>query len=129
MTIYEVFDKVSERLSEVQEDRNQIASYLRDSMDDDGEFTRSRHQKRSEQEGPIPNRELGDIQYIICGCTKPFHTSQVRYIHSPASNQSTDLQAEIIWNTDIRCLHDDIELLGQTGYEHLTIIVLNQNKG
>lgn len=121
MELYEVLGKVAQSLTSNADLQTHLFYYLKDTMDDDGEFTRSRYQKRPEQEGPIPNRELGPIQYIICGCTKPFHPSQVRYI---TDEELVDFQAEIIWNRDKECLEEDKALLQQSGYEHLTIIPL-----
>ena len=126
MTLHEVFDKVAEALSDNTDLQAKISSYLRDSMDDDFEFTRSRYQKRSDQEGPVPNRELGPIKYIICGCTKPFHPTQVRYITDRDLEGVTDFHAEIIWNKNILNLEEDKELLLQSDYEHQIVIMLNE---
>ena len=123
MTLYEVFNRVAEALSDNSDFQIQISSYLRDTMDDDGEFTRSRYQKRSEQD-ILEDRELGTIQYIICGCIKPFHPNQIKYINNEDFSNLTDFKAEITWNKDINSLEEDKELLQETGYEHQTIIVI-----
>ncbi len=123
MTLYEVFNRVAEALSDNSDFQIQISSYLRDTMDDDGEFTRSRYQKRSEQD-KLEDRELGPIQYIICGCIKPFHPNQIKYINNEDFSNLTDFKAEIIWNKDINSLEEDKDLLQETGYEHQTIIII-----
>lgn len=124
MTIHEVIAKVSQALSDSLDIQKQISQYLLHSMDDDGEFIRSRYQKRPE--GIIPDRELGSVSYILCGCTKPFHPNQLQYITDENIGLSNliDFQTEIIWNRNIENLGEDKDLLMQTGYEHITTIIL-----
>lgn len=122
MTLYEVFDNVSKALSLEPEDQARIATYIRDSADDNIEFVRSRYCKR--QEGPLPNRELGPIQYIVCGSTKPFEIKQIRYILSPASSQSTDFQFQIIWGKNIDSIEEDKEFCEELEFEYTTDIFI-----
>ena len=58
-------------------------------------FTGSRYQKRPE--GPISNRELGVIKYIICGSIKPFHPNQLQYTSDQVYMNLINFQAEIIF--------------------------------
>lgn len=133
MTLYEVFDKVSQDLASHQYQFNyhnhselahQILSYLKDSMDDNIEFTRSRYCKRSEQEGPIPNRELGTIQYILYGCNKAFHPNLVKYIKYAEIEQATDLQLQIIWGKHLDSIQEDTEFCEGVGFPHIAVIRL-----
>lgn len=125
MTLYEVLIKVSQALSSDLDIQKQISYYLLNSMDDDGEFTRSRYQKRPEQD-PLSNRELGNIKYILCGCTKQFHPNQIQYTKEMFTGLHciVEFKAEIIWNKYIQNLEEDKELLIQSGYEYITTIIL-----
>ncbi len=128
MTIHEVITKVSQALSNDSDIQKQISFYLINSMDDDGEFTRSRYQKRPE--GIIPDRELGPVSYILCGCVQEFHPSQLQYITDENIGLSnlTDFQAEIIWNKNIQNLREDKDLLMQTGYKYITTIIIKRSR-
>lgn len=137
MTLYEVIDKVSRDLALHQcqfnhhnqsELAHQISTYLKDSMDDNIEFTRSRYCKRTDQEGPIPNRELGTIQYILYGCNKAFHTDYIRYIKHGEINQATDLQLQIIWGKHLDNIQEDTEFCEGVGFPHIAVIPMNQEK-
>ncbi len=109
MTLYELIKKVSQSLSDNPTIQSNLAMYLKTSTDDDGEFMRTRHYSSLTEQ--LPNRDLGDIKYIIFGSTKPFPPQQL-----------VDLQAEIIWNKYSENLEEDKELLIESGYEHLIII-------
>lgn len=125
MTLYQIFDLVAaELLKNAQqtqgEHKKALFEYLRNTMDDNVGFTRSRYCRRPE--GPVPNREIGNIEYIVCGCTKPFDIQQVRYTTVHQIREATDLQAQIVWVRPTDDLDDTINYCVETNFEYIAVI-------
>lgn len=128
MTLYQIFELVAaELLSQShqehqahQDQKEKLFDYLKSTMDDNKGFTRSRYCKR--QEGPVPDREVGNIEYIVCGCTKPFDIQQVRYIPAHRIPDATDFQAQIAWVKPRDDLEDTINYCKETNFGEIVII-------
>lgn len=79
MRLYEVLERVSEVV--YQDNPSPLLTYLKNTLDDDGCFLRSRYGRR--HEGEVADRELGEVGFIMVASNMPFSPKHVQFKSIP----------------------------------------------
>ena len=75
MRLYEMLERVSEVV--YQDNPSPLLKYLKNTLDDDGCFLRSRYGRR--HEGEVADRELGEVGFIMVASNMPFSPKHVQF--------------------------------------------------
>ncbi len=120
MDLYGVIDIVSKNLDPKGSDR--MAEYLKSCLDDNIGFLRSRFCKRCE--GDMPNRDLGDIKYIVFGTSQVYNHGQKLYIEARKIKNVGTVCVQIMWGNRLDYIEEDIALCKCLGFgDYKTIII------
>lgn len=75
MRLYEMLERVSKVV--YQDNPSPLLTYLKNILDDDGCFLRSRYGRR--HEGEVVDRELGEVGFIMVASNMPFSPKHVQF--------------------------------------------------
>lgn len=120
MKIHELIDMIAKEITS--EKSEELAKYLKESLDDNGSFLRSKYCRR--REGLIADREIGDIAYVICGYRKTFKETHIEYRKHGQIRYLTDFQAQIMWGTEYDSLGVCMEICFKMGYKHVMSVAI-----